>query len=218
MKARQPELCLFATRQGPASLRVSRPAAAFSLVELLITFVLLLLLVVMYHGFGSRVYQREQKRACQKNLQRIYVALEIYANEHDSAFPAVAGAQTSEEPLSVLVPRYTVDAGSFICPGTKRTPLPDGQSFAKRRISYAYFMGRRMTDAKGLLLTDQQINTLPKNEGDQIFSRTGKPPGNNHHKYGGNYLFLDGSLEMSSATAPFPITWPDGVVLLNPKP
>lgn len=205
-------------QQWPSRLQASRRTAAFSLVELLIVMALLLITVVMYHGFGSRVYQREQKQVCQKNLQRIYVALEIYANDHQGAFPAAPGAQTSEEPLSVLVPRYTVDAGSFVCPGTKRSPLPDGESFARRRISYAYFMGRRLTEAKGLLMTDKQINTLPKKEGEQIFSRTGKPPGNNHHKYGGNYLFVDGNLEMSPATAPFPVVWPEGVVLLNPKP
>lgn len=191
---------------------------AFSLVELLVTLTLLLIMAVMYHGFSSNVRQRQQKKACQKNLQSIYVAMEIFANEHDGAFPVAAGAQSSEEPLAQLVPRFTVDTAAFICPGSKDARLPNGESFAKRRISYAYCMGRRLTDANALLMSDRQINTLPKNQGDQVFSRTGKPPGNNHHKYGGNYLFTDGRLEMSSSTAPFTIAWPEGVVLLNPKP
>jgi len=217
MKDLRPKRC-GSVQQRCSCLQPSRPAAAFSLIELFVVVGLLLVMVVMYHTYESRAPQQEQKKVCQKNLQKIYVALQIYANDHDGALPAVPGAQTSEEPLSALVPRYTVDAGLFICPGTKRSRLPDGESFAKRRISYAYFMGRRLTEAKALLMTDQQVNTLPKKEGEPVFSRTGKPPGNNHRKYGGNYLFTDGSLEMSSATAPFPVVWPEGVVLLNPKP
>lgn len=191
---------------------------AFSLVEMLVTLALVLIISVMLYGFGSSSNQKRQKKACQAHLQRIYVALEIFANEHDGAFPAVAGAQTAEEPLALLVPRYTADTGPFICPGGRDSALPAGESFARRRISYAYFMGNRLTDSKALLMSDRLRDTAPKAEGATVFSPDGKSPGNNHHRYGGNFLFCDGRVEPSSARAPFALSWPETVVLLNPKP
>jgi hypothetical protein len=80
-------------------------------------------------------------------------------------------------------------------------------------------MGRALTNDPGeLLMTDRQIDTLPKAKGAQMFSADGAAPGNNHHQYGGNYLFVDGRLEQSAALARFPVTALPGVVLLNPKP
>jgi len=201
--------------RGPAARR--RPWA-FSLIELLVSLALMIILIVMLYGFGSGSHQQQQKKACQKNLQKIYVALEIFANEHDGAFPNLPGAVSAEDPLSLLVPRYSVDTSLFVCPGSQDPQLPSGESFAQRKISYAYFMGRRLTNAGDVLMTDKQVNTLPKARGDAIFSATGKPPGNNHHRYGGNYLFGDGHVEMSSFTAPFALVWTQDVVLLNPKP
>ncbi len=204
---------------GGPGLRAGRPrrGTAFSLVEMLITLALMLIMLVMFYGFGSRSHQQQQKKACQKNLQKIFVALQIFATDHDGAFPAAPAAETSEAPLALLVPQYTTDAGSFVCPGSKDASLPSGESFARRRSSYAYFMGRRAADAQEVLMTDKQVNTQPKNTGDPVFSNTGKPPGNNHHKYGGNYLFGDGRMDMGPPAAPFSLTWTQGVVLLNPK-
>ena len=194
-----------------------RPAA-FSLLELLITLALMIVLFTMYFSFGSRSHQRDQKLACQKNLQKIFVALQIYGNDFHGAFPVKAGAATAEEPLNLLVPQYTVDTGPFICPGSKDISLPAGESIAKRKISYAYVMGRRATDSGEVLMTDRQVDASAKGRQQLIFSPDGKAPGNNHHRYGGNYLFGDGHLEMSDQLAAFPINLPPGVVLLNPKP
>ncbi len=186
---------------------------------MLITLALIIIVAVMLHGFGSRGNQQRQMKSCQNNLQKIYLALEIFANEHDGLFPFLAGAQTSEEPLSALVPRYTVASEAFVCPGSQDSALPTAEPFVRRKISYAYFMGRGLTNDPGdLLMTDRQINTQPKSKGSQMFSPDGGAPGNNHHKYGGNYLFVDGRLEQSAALALFPVTTPPGVVLLNPKP
>ena len=186
---------------------------------MLITLALIIIMAVMLYGFGSRSNQQRQMKSCQKNLQKIYLALEIFANEHDGLFPVQAGARTSEEPLSVLVPRYTVASEAFVCPGSKDSALPTAEPFARRKISYAYFMGRALTNDPGdLLMTDRQIDAQPKSKGAQMFSADGGAPGNNHHKYGGNYLFVDGRLEQSAARALFPATTPPGVVLLNPKP
>ena len=185
---------------------------------MLITLALIIIMAVMLHGFGSRSNQQRQMKSCQKNLQTIYLALEIFANEHAGLFPVQAGVQTSEEPLSLLVPQYTVASEAFICPGSKDSSLPTAEPFAKRKISYAYFMGRALTNNPGdVLMTDRQINTLPKAKGAPIFSSDGDAPGNNHHKYGGNYLFVDGRLEQGATRALFPVTATPGVVLLNPK-
>ncbi len=202
-------------RRHPAAGRADR---GFSLLEMLITMALILIMFVMLYGHGSGSYQRQQKLACQKNLQAIHTALEIYANDHDGSFPVLPDAKTSEPALSLLVPRYTSATAPFICPGSKEGRLPEGEPFAERRISYAYYMGRRLSDRAEVLLSDAQINDLPKLKGQQVFSRDGKKPGSNHHKFGGNFLFGDGHAEISPPLAPFSLVLTQGVVLLNPKP
>ncbi len=196
--------------------RGSRPSA-FTLLELLITMALILVMFVMLHGRGSRSQQVRQKEACQKNLRTIYLALQVFANDNDSKFPKQLGAQNSETVLSDLVPKYTIITSPFICPGSKDSALPEGEPFANRKISYAYYMGRRASDSSEALMTDEQVNTLTKLVGQQLFSTNGNKPGNNHHKYGGNILFCDGRAEMSPPVTTIPLVLTQGVVLLNPK-
>ena len=198
-------------------MRRSVSDAGFSLIEMLITLALILIMFTMLYGFGSRGEQQRRKRACEKNLQNIYLALDIYSKENNGVLPSVTNAQSSEAPLSQLVPRCTVASEIFICPGSKDGALPNGESFANGRISYAYWMGRRLSDANVVLMSDRQINAQPKRAGEQIFSSNGKPPANNHHKYGGNYLFTDGHTESAGTNAPFAIEWPTNVAFLNPK-
>ena len=196
----------------------SRPQAGFSLFELLVVLALMIVILFIMFGFGSESRQHAAQRVCRQNLEKIYVALQIYANDFSGRLPANTNAQTSEAALDALVPRYTVDTSIFICPGGKDSPLPSGVSFTNRTISYAYYMGQRLGDAQQPLMSDRQVNTLPKKKGDSAFSATGKPPGNNHHKYGGNFLFGDGHVELTPPQIPFSLLTPQGVVLLNPKP
>lgn len=205
-------------RAYPKRILVPSPRAAFSLVELLITLALMIIMVVLFFGFGSRSHQGKMKVECQRNLTRIHVALEIFARDNGGAFPFVPQAPSSEVPLSLLVPRCTIDTPAFICPGSKDQPLPEGMPFAQRRISYAYFMGQQPETASAPLMSDRLIDTAAKQQGAVIFSTTGKPPGNNHHKYGGNFLFADGRTESVPTRVPFPLVWTQSVVLLNPKP
>lgn len=199
-------------------IKVKGSARAFSLIEMLITLVLMVIMFVMLYGHGAGGQQLRRKKSCQKNLQDLYVALQIFANDHDNLLPAIPSAPTSEPVLGLLVPRYTSATAPFICPASKDSRLPEGQPIGERKISYAYYMGRRITDVTEVLVSDAQVNTLAKQKGERAFSVDGKKPGNNHHKYGGNFLFCDGRLEMSSAKAPFSLSLTQGVVLLNPKP
>jgi type II secretory pathway pseudopilin PulG len=194
-----------------------RRARAFSLVEMLVTLAIIIILFVLMYGFSSKSHQMQQKTVCQKNLATILVALEIFARDHEGLFPILTNALTSEEPLAQLVPKYTAMTEMFICPGSKDPRIPDGEPLTKHRISYAYYMGQHAESGAELLMSDQQINTMPKVQGGRVFSTDGKKPGNNHHKYGGNLLYVDGRTERISAITPFSLIPTQGVVLLNPR-
>ena len=193
-------------------------SVAFTLIELLITMALIVIVFVMLYGKSSKRFQYEQKQACQANLQNIYVALQIYANEGNGLFPVRKEGRSAEEPLSLLLPKYTTVTAPFICPGTKGSALPEGESFEKRRISYAYYMGRRSSDGTEPLMSDAQVNSESKLKGQRVFSTDGTKPGNNHHKYGGNIMSCDGNVEMIQTKAPVSLLVTQGVVLLNPRP
>ena len=209
-----------ATRGGlgyNAGMKLHR-RGGFSLIEMLITLALMIVMSVMLYGFGSASRQRSQKKLCADNLQKIYLAMQIYANDFKGALPQNTNAVTSEEVLDELVPKYTADTTIFICPGGRDSQIPSGEPLRKHKISYAYFMGRRLDTPQAPLMSDRQINAEPKRAGEMVFSTTGKPPGNNHHKYGGNFLMGDGSVQNSPAQLTFSLAGTPGVVLLNPKP
>lgn len=191
--------------------------AAFSLVELLIVVALMVVIYAIYFSFSSPVHQRSQMELCQDNLQKVFLAMQIYVNDFNK-FPCNTNAQTSEAALNVLVPRYTADTSTFICPGSHDAEIPSGAPLTQSKISYAYYMGRDTNSAGTVLMSDCQVNTKPKNVGDQIFSLDGNAPGNNHSKFGGNLLFCDGSVQTIGPRATFSLAIPDGIVLLNPKP
>lgn len=188
------------------------------MIELLVVIVLFVVLMTLYVGVMSPGYQHRKIDACRKNLQRIHVAMQVYANDSGGKFPATSGARTSEEALCVLVPRYSADTAIFVCPSSKDAPLPSAESFRDRRISYAYYMGERLANERDLLMSDRQMDTQPKRAGQYAFSITGDPPGNNHQQHGGNFLYCDGSVEASPARVPFALQLAPGVELLNPKP
>lgn len=195
------------------------PRSAFTLIELLITLALICIMSAMLYGFGSRSHQRSQQKLCSDNLQKIYLALQIYANDFRGTLPYNTNSVTSETALDELVPKYTADTSIFICPGGRDSEIPSGEPLSKHKISYAYFMGRRLdTPQNPPLLSDRQVNTEPKRAGEIVFSLDGKPPGNNHHKYGGNFLMCDGSVQFSPPQLTFSFPGTPGVVLLNPKP
>jgi prepilin-type N-terminal cleavage/methylation domain-containing protein len=191
--------------------------AAFSLIEMLVVLAIILVLSTMMYGFGSRSNQLTQKKKCRANLQKMFIGLQIYANENSGRFPVATNARTAEDVLDVLVPKYCADTAVFVCPGSKDRALPPGASLRKGRISYAYYMGRRATEVNDVLVTDRQVDTLAKPAGGRVFSENGKAPGNNHHKFGGNFLYCDGGMKPTESVSTTPLPLTTNVVLLNPK-
>jgi len=195
-------------------------APGFSLLELLCVLVILIILSVMLDSRLSGSRRRTALELCRKNLQTISLSLNIYANDNGGAFPFLKDAPASSAPLSLLLPRSTTETAMFICPGSGDKALPEGESFAQRRISYAYYMGRSTNlspDAEAIL-SDWQVNTLPKTKGQPLFSPDGKKPANNHDKDGGNLLLGNGGVLHSGPAAARDLPIPPGVALLNPAP
>jgi prepilin-type N-terminal cleavage/methylation domain-containing protein/prepilin-type processing-associated H-X9-DG protein len=206
-------------RQRKHDLRFTVPnPRAFSLIELLAVIAIMVILTTLFWGSDSQGEAAARKKACERNLQKLYVAMEIFATDNTGSFPKVADARTSDAPLNALVPRYTSETALFICPGAKGLGLANGGPILGKRTSYAYYMGRTQADATEPLLSDAQINTQPKAAGQPAFSSTGKPPGNNHGKTGGNIVFCDGRVVPSPVQVPFALGLTQGVVLLNPHP
>src|SRR5665213_4356396 len=147
----------------------------------------------MMGKFNTSAHRKEMA-ACRSNLEKIYLALNFYRTDN-GAYPFVQGATSPSAPLSLLIPKCTTVTEIFICPGSSDRPLPEGEHFAERRISYAYYMGRMTNDAPGeVLMSDWQVDNALKRAGQLVFSLDGKRPGNNHNDTGGNLLFLDGSV------------------------
>jgi prepilin-type N-terminal cleavage/methylation domain-containing protein len=193
-------------------------SSGFSLIELMIVIAIILFLFTLYFKSSSGP-SGNGLAECQRNLESIYTALRVYAADYHDTFPVVASAKTSEIPLSRLVPRYTSVTEIFICPSGFDKKLPEARPFESRRISYAYCMGRKLNDgADQLLMSDAQVNALPKAAGQPVFSLDGKRPGNNHRELGGNLLFCDGQVKPGPARAEAPILFPASAILLNPKP
>jgi prepilin-type N-terminal cleavage/methylation domain-containing protein/prepilin-type processing-associated H-X9-DG protein len=190
--------------------------AGFSMIELLVTVLIILVLTTLYWSPNSSSRQRTLQNSCQRNLQLVYTAMEVFANDHSGRFPAPAMARTSGEALDPLVPRYSSDTSIFICPGSRDSSLLAGESLRNRKISYAYYLGRTATNSASALMSDKQVDTRPKVTGQLAFSDTGKAPGNNHRKFGGNFLFCDGRVESSPAHVPFALPVEQGETLLNP--
>ncbi len=195
-----------------------RATPGFSLVELLCVLVILIILAVMLDSRLSGSHRRTAQELCRRNLQTIALALNFYANDNGGAFPLLKDAAISAGPLSFLVPRGTTETAIFICPGSQDQALPEGESFAQRRISYAYYMGRSTnhSPAAEAVLSDWQVNNLPKSKGQPLFSPDGKKPANNHDKDGGNLLLGNGEVIRSGPAAARDLPVPPGVTLLNP--
>ncbi len=203
----------------PRLLHYRRSAsAAFSAIELLVVVAILVILTTLYWSKMNPSARRNAGiESCRQNLERIYLAMDIYSRDNHSQYPVATNAAISADALALLVPHYTSDTSIFVCPAGAK-PAPSAINSARDWSStYAYYMGRHSSDHDPILMSDEQIDTRPKSKGDTIFSETGKPPGNNHGKIGGNLMNCDGSVLETDGNAPFSLQFTPPVVLLNPS-
>lgn len=186
------------------------------MIEMLAVIAIVLLLTVLIWKPRFTSAAQRQRATCADQLQKIHLALELYAQDSRGGFPTNTAARVPEDALRLLVPQYCSDIGLFLCPGQPPRHAPSATDVF--HSDYAYYMGRRAGDVTDAILTDAQVNDAAKGAGQMLFSADGKAPGNNHSDGGGNVLFVDGHVEASPPRAAFPLPLQPGVVLLNPKP
>lgn len=194
--------------------------SGFMAIELLVVMALILVLFCIYWGGGLAMGGNRRKNfaGCGQNLQFIHTALQAYANDNNDRFPSIPRAETSDAPLALLIPKATTQTGPFICPSSGDLHLREGESIAKKRISYAYVMGyTNAADPAQFVMSDEQIDANPKGAGAQVFGASEKDAGFNHGPFGGNVLMMDGSVQTIGQRATTPLTFTNAT-LLNPRP
>lgn len=196
----------------------SQTCGAFSLLELVLTLAIILILVTLYWKPSGAGKQARRLAACQVNLQKLFMAMEIYAGENSGKFPNRPGSTSAEEAFQVLVPKYTSDLKFFVCPASGVAPLNPDKPIGGQRVSYSLFMGQDTRGSDIPLVSDAlAVTNFPADTNQVIFSVSGKPPGNNHAKAGGNILFTDGNVQHSSGLPASPWKAKPGVIILNPR-
>lgn len=181
----------------------------FTFVEILVSMVIVVVLYALAAGPAQQKARQQKLQLCAENLRRLHLTLALYANEHDGAYPRGSGANSADDVLSVLVPRYTSDRSFFSCPATGHS---DG------RLDFAYVAGLNRDSGDTLLASDEQVDTTPKTKGAQIFADSESTRGGNHGAAGGNLLFADGHVETVGTTTPRDLPLPNRARLLNPAP
>ena len=178
----------------------------------------MIVIITMMWGFGSESRQHAAQRACRQNLEKIYVAMQIYANDFSGRLPANTNAQTSDEALDALVPHYTVDTSIFICPGGRDLGIAVGRIVCRAqnqlRLLHGTTLGRRAT-AADVRPANQHVV-----EADRRFRvfRHGQAAGQQPLQIRREFSFRRRPCGFTPPQLAFSLVTTQGVVLLNPKP
>jgi prepilin-type processing-associated H-X9-DG protein len=110
-------------------------SCAFTVLELLITIIIIAALVAMAVPATERVVHKSRAAACLGNLRSLGSALQVYLNENGNIMPTLVTARESkdseEKAIDNTLDEYTEDKKVFCCPGdSKRICDVTGTSYA----------------------------------------------------------------------------------------
>jgi prepilin-type processing-associated H-X9-DG protein len=140
-------------------------------IGLAVIFLYLLMLPAMLLPALSQARESARKISCTSNLKQIGLALRMYSNANDEAFPHLDGA----EGLEMLRKNGFLEAPQcFVCPSAGTKPAAYGTPLTEATVDYQYFGGHTESDSVDVILACDKEN--------------------NHKKYG-NVLFVDGHVK-----------------------
>lgn len=104
-----------------------RQTSAFTLKELLVVMAIISILMVLLFAVLRQTRQSMNAAGCVSNLRQLYLAINLYANDHDNCYPRTYGKDHPDEKNKVWVTRLLDNgyipkhsANIFYCPSTTR--------------------------------------------------------------------------------------------------
>ena len=85
---------------------------AFTLTEVAVVFIIIVICIILLTPVSNKIRSKANIVSCQENLQKISLALNLYANEHQGRFPSDL-AELSEG-------GYVEDETVFDCPSSSQ--------------------------------------------------------------------------------------------------
>ncbi len=196
--------------------RITSPhrRAGFTLLELLIVITVIGTLAAILLPALARAREQARRASCAVNLNQIGMAMRMYAQENERAFPWSGGAQNADC-LFALYGHYLPEAHTFLCPSDPKGDygLDQGERAIPEnawldgdrslRASYDYF-GAYTRAPLRLPHPSRPIPKVPvmwdSGSGGKVnFTATGQTGtwsvgSMNHVPGGGNILWMDGSV------------------------
>ncbi|MFC1480018.1 prepilin-type N-terminal cleavage/methylation domain-containing protein [Candidatus Omnitrophota bacterium] len=126
----------------------------FTISELLVVFVIVVIVAALMTPFIRYTSKRTEKIVCANNLQKIGLAVYIYAREHNGKFPAELETLYNEQ--------YLADQQLLDCPASKDIGSPGSPD-------YIYTGGLSIKDPSLLPLMRDKAGNHPQGGGNILY-------------------------------------------------